>query len=299
MRTRGIILLVGVLLTLSSTASSDVITLTTTFIEVGKGGVVSKESSGLNVSIVNTGNVPALNVQTELMLPDGFTSKPVFPGTLEPNVTQYLYFPLTLPENVSPGRYPLVLSTHYTDANSYPFSTIAPTYFVYQTATPILLRGVLPEVTVSGDESSSFMFRIANTGKDPHNVSIRIYAPNELKLDKDATTVELLGREDKEVPFTLQSFGALPGSAYVILATAEYDEGGMHYSSLAGGMVKVTVKASVFELPSTSIIFGVAVLIVLAIVYLQIKGKGGKSGSPQSQNKKADAKVERSGGARS
>lgn len=246
------------------------IRISTTFNKIGDAGVIKRDSTLIDMKVSNTGDEAAHNMQLSLTMPEGFSTNQLFPGMLGVNQTFTGTFEVNVSENVKPGRYPMVLVTHYTDANSYPFSTVSPTYLVFEKPTPILMRGFMPEVSLEGETPAKVKLKVSNTDSKAHDVLIRMHLPNELKASPDSTTIKFAPKETKDVEVGVESFGALPGSNYVVFASLEYDDD-MHYSSVISGMIKVVAKEPTFKMPSTTILIIVGVLILLVVAYYQFK----------------------------
>jgi hypothetical protein len=225
----------------------------------------------MNLTVVNSGDEAAHDVQASLLLPDGFSSHTLFPGTMEPGIPYNGRFNVSANETVNPGLYPIVLKTHYTDANAYPFSTVSPAYLRYKTQTPIMLRGQISDLTLAGQGEKDLEVAFSNLDEKPHNVLVRLHIPDELKTGEYSEKLGIMAKDEGKVRIPLKSFGALPGSVYIIFASAEYDEGGLHYSSIASGKVEIVGKEEGgFQMP-TWIIGAVLAVLILAAVYYQVK----------------------------
>ena len=193
----------------------------------------------LNISVVNTGDEAAYDVQLSLMLPDGFEAEPIPVGLLPPNAPYADSFRVRVADSVKPGTYPAVLKTHYADANAYPFSTVSPAFIRYGQSTPNRLQGRLRELSLAGERTGELVLEAGNLDDRPHTVSVRLHLPDELVAEYYSRTVEVRPRGAEKVGFQVKSLGALPDSSYAVFATMEYDEGGLHYSSAAGGVVRI------------------------------------------------------------
>jgi hypothetical protein len=178
-------------------------------------------------------------------------------------------FNVAASSSVIPGVYPLVVKTHYADANAYPFSTVSPNFIRYRQPTPFKLRGTIKEVSLAGDSKKNLVLEVSNLDSKAHNLLVRFHLPDELAADYYSTEVNVQPRGTGKVSVPLKAFGALPGSSYVVFASMEYDEGGLHYSATAGGLVKVGAEEA-GGMPSW-LPLAVLALLVAAFIYTQIR----------------------------
>jgi len=243
------------------------------FIQIGvtvsSPDIVTENEIILNFSVSNTGDEAAHDVQVSLALPDGFTSEPVYMGVLEPNRPFSGGFRIVISDSVKPGTYPVVLTTHYTDANAYPFSTVSPTFIRYRRPTPIKLRGEVSEVKLYGEAEKDLTLKISNLDERPHKVGVRLHLPDELKATYYSTEVNVDARGVGTVTIPIRSFGALGGSSYLVFATMEYEQDGLHYASTASGMASILAEQEK-TLPNW-LPFAGLVLLVVAVVYTQLR----------------------------
>lgn len=260
------LLALTLLLSLMNCASATYIQLTS---NLGIESIVTGNSTIINVSIRNTGDEPAYNVQLTLRTPEGFETNDIYIGVLQPNTPYTGSFNVTI-SGALPGRYPLTLVTHYTDANSYPFSTTTASFMIYETVTPINIYGSMGSTEIQVDGSSEVTLSVRNMDSRPHELDLKFNLPDELSVDRMGDKVQLSPKGEKTLTFKVSSFGALAGSTYPIFTTLSYDEDGLHYSSIASGVIKIVEKKSAFSMPSWLPIAAIAVL-VLAFVYMQTK----------------------------
>jgi hypothetical protein len=233
--------------------------------------VVTEKNTTLNVTVMNSGNEAAYDVQLSLILPEGFTTEPIFAGVLQPNVPYMGSFRVGIDDSAKPGTYPVVVKTHYADANAYPFSTVTPTFIRYGQPTPFKLRGAIKEVSLVGDSKKDIVLEVSNLDNKPHDVLVRFHLPDELAADYYSTEAPVQPHGISEVRVPVKSFGALPDSSYVIFASMEYDEGGLHYSSTAGGMIKILAKEVVGDDMPSWVPLAVLVALIALFIYLQIR----------------------------
>ncbi len=208
------------------------------------------------VSVVNKGDEAACNVQAEFrsggasvladkvpQLPVGWTYKTI------------RNLPLKL---TTPGAYPLALVVHYTDANSYPFSSLTLQTFVFGREAPAPVFGRLSSATF--DKEGRLTLKLKNAGARPVAAAVSLVVPAELTADGAALKVSVGARAEASVSFTVKNFSALPGSTYQVYAVTEFDDGGLHYTAIAPGLVKIAAGQKFFGLDSWVYLAGLAVL---------------------------------------
>ncbi len=236
--------------------------------------VVSGENFSVDVSLKNSGDEAAYEVSLTPLLSDGFSSDNVFVGTLDYNSTFNGRFHINLGDNVPLGGYAFIVRTDYKDANGYPFSSISipPERLVIGKPSSSLVSGKINGVNLPVDGSKSTVLNVRNLDDREHDVKITLYLPRELDADIGETTLSLNPRDEKEFIFDVSSMGALEGSSYAIYALIEYEEEGMHYSSVATGIVRIVGAEEGFSIPGWAYIAVLSVVVLLFIVY-QFAGK--------------------------
>ncbi|MBD3416561.1 MAG: hypothetical protein GF416_05440 [Candidatus Altiarchaeales archaeon] len=231
--------------------------------------VISAGSQDLKATFTNLGDEPAYDVQASLLLPDGFQAQPVFIGLLQPNTPSTQAFSISIDESNIPGTYPIVVKTHYADANAYPFTTVYPFVVHYKQPAPTKVRGLVKEVSLPPEKKRDLVLEVTNLDAKPQTVSVRLYLPDEIVADQYETEISLDAQGTGSVSIPIKAFGALPGSTYVVFASLEYEEAGLHYSILSGGMVKVVEEEeeeTIEYLPMAALI-----LLVGMFLYMQVK----------------------------
>jgi len=265
---KSLILILVVLLASISNASATYIQISTT---ITTESVITKNETEINIQAVNLGDEPAYNVQLSLLLPHGFSSNYLYPKILYPNRTFTGTFKLNIDEDLKPGRYPIMLMVYYTDANSYPFTSISAVYLVYKEPTPVMLRANAMPIEIPHNGSGTLKIGIANIDNKPHNITLKLYLPNELRSNNYKEEIYLESSENKEIEFQISSLGALPGSTYIIFISMEYEDQ-LHYSSTASGTVTILKSESTADSKWKSwTLIGIAILLVLIFAYYQFK----------------------------
>ena len=264
---KSLILILVVLLASVLDVSATYIQLSTT---VSTENIITGNETDINIQIVNYGDEPAYNVQLSLLLPEGFSSNYLYPKILYPNRTFSGDFKVSIDENLKPGRYPPILIAYYTDANSYPFTSISAISLIYKEPTPMMLRAVVNPVEIQSNGNGTLKVVVANIDSKPHDISIRLYLPNEFKSDNYKNEIYLESGGDKQIEFHVSSLGALEGSTYIVLISMEYEDN-LHYSSTASGTIAISKSGNTVESKWKSSVIVVAVLLLIIFVYYQFR----------------------------
>ncbi len=262
---------------LTASVTATYISLST---QISTENLILSNETEVAIKLTNGGDEIAYDVKVSLVLSEEFSSDVLFAGNLAPNAPYEGNIAVGIPENSLPGEYALGVFTDYKDANGYGFSSVSPTSLFIKERTISKIFGTMDKIEIAGEETKEMKLKIRNTDTKQQTVKIKLFLPRELKADLDETEIALNSKEEKEQTFKISSFGALPGSTYVVFAALEYDENSVHYSSLSSGVVKVVEKKeSGFELPNMSIWIPAVVLVVLIIIFIlyQFIGKNGKN----------------------
>jgi len=228
--------------------------------------VLSKNQGQIQVSLSNSGNEAAYNVQLSLIT-DYFSSDPVHVGTLDVNKPFKTNITFSANQELKEGNYPVVLLTEYTDANGYPFSSVSPITLTYKNPYSSRVSGIFENVEISGKREKNLAIKLKNMDQVSRDVNVMLILPNELSSDVAGINVTLGSKEEKTITFKVSNFAGLEGSNYVVLASIEY-EGDHHYSSLASGMIKIIEGSNVLSLPKWLPIVGLTLSIIILVFYL-------------------------------
>lgn len=234
----------------------------------------------INISIKNLGDEPCYNVHLRA-LTLGNLSDHLFVGRIDPLESVNFSSKIILRKDLLEGEYMLVFLISYKDANGYPFSAI-----VFR-ATPIIVEEpTLSDVNLfletqplEEGESSYINLTILNNAKEPREVKIRLFAPREIRVEKETLELYLDAKELKKLRVNIRNFGGLSGSKYVLLAYLEYIKDSKHFIAYSPGMVEITSKekkskhSSLSPLFDGKFIFILIFLLLLGLLLLQIKRK--------------------------
>jgi len=251
------------------TVSATFISITTTITTDTMTGGIAKT----HVKLLNSGDETAYNVQVSLIT-DTFKTDQIYVGNLDPKIPFEGNLNITKTKEIPSGSYPLVVLTDYSDANGYPFSSVSPTYMTYKNPTVSKVSGAFSELSLSGKESKKIELTLRNLDSIKHDLKIKLILPRELKVEQEDKNLSIGSKEEKKLDFDVSSFSALAGSSYVVLASIEYDDNNLHYSSFAQTIIKIIEEGKVNTIPLPSYWpVGIAVVLILIFLYYQISGR--------------------------
>jgi len=216
------------------------------------------------VSAVNRGDEPAHNVQAEIhvgsrsALGDRLNQLPVA-GTYRSE--------FRLPVDLSaPGCYPLVLTMNYADANHYPFSALtAQTFVCGREAIPPVI-GQVENLAFWHD--GKLRVTLKNMGDHEIRATTRLIVPHELTVTEESRELMLRPKGETKSMFMLKNFSALQGSVYQVYVVSEFEDGDLHFTSVAPGTVTLADLPRIFGLRRDAVI---AILVVLVAVFIGVQ----------------------------
>jgi hypothetical protein len=225
---------------------------------------VEYELDNVEVSVSNLGDEPAKDVQISAELSGqkktGNLNKKVGINETVNNTFQFEIDGMN-------GQYPLIVTTEYSDMNSYPFSSTTVSLFsVGETAGSDIFGKIDP---VELKENVDLEIVLKNLGNEDREVDLKFVVPKELTLEKTEGKLMLEAGKEGELNLNLERFSALPGSTYLVYSIAEYDQGGIHFTSITSATVRV-VENKKFEMPIWMYFAGLVVLIG-AVIYYQYR----------------------------
>ena len=240
--------------------------------------VISSEEARITFSLNNSGDETAYRVALQPVLPEGFSSDVLYIRTLPPHQPVNSSIPLKINSSVIEGRYPVVLVLHYSDKNGYPFSVLFPESLNYNGGKSSKVQLALTTVEITGPSPVEFDVKVFNQDTKAHNVTVRLYTPNELTVDLLSQNMQLKKQSSMNLDNEIRSNGALYDSNYLILASASYVEDGKLYSSMAQGRVMI-VKPSGLQIgenvfmESQWLLILIVFIVMVVLVVLLLKQK--------------------------
>lgn len=218
----------------------------------------------VDLQLVNQGDEAAQNLSLRLVSAGQQIEVPG-PATLTPNQPQKIHLEMAV-EVPGPGTYPAVILVRFHDLNGYPFTSLANALYFKDRPTFAQVSGRGLPSTVAGEGEVNF--ELTALGQDPLKVAMRLFPPQELSLGREHLELEMPGRSKQNVSVPVKNFSALVGASYPILALLEYDLAGLHYSSVAIGMVTLAQPPSTVT-KLTPYLYVAAGLLVLLVAWLQ------------------------------
>lgn len=239
------------------------------FISLKTGTAVNVDKNVLDIKIVavNKGDESAFGVQAELLIA-GQSILLEKKQELTVDASYQVKTSIPLPYKL-PGNYPIILVMHYNDANMYPFSALTAQTFVVGKEGVSSLFGQLSSVVITHDGRVELVLR--NSGEHEIKAESRLIAPREITVINEKQTLIVSPRQERRINFSIRKFSALPGSTYQVFSVTEFDEGGLHYTCLAPGMVKIDEEN--FLVRYRIIIIIMITILVIAFVALQFVRK--------------------------
>lgn len=259
------IFLFSVLSLASQSVSASMISITTTITT----NVLTKNMTTAMLELMNSGDEAAYDVQASLLLPEGFESKPVFIGQINPYEPFEGNFTITFTERINKGKYPLAVLVDYTDTNGYPFSSVSSGHIIYETPTVSRIFGSMSELSLVEKESGRLVLLLKNLDETPHDTRIKLVLPAELKVVEGQRDVSIASKNEKEMYFDVTNLAGLEGSTYAVFASIEYDDDGLHYTSFAMGSIKIMKEKSL-----SIVWFLVMTFILLLSIFIHYKLRG-------------------------
>ncbi len=255
---KNIVLLLLIMLIAAQAADASYISIHST---------ISATDNETAIKVTNLGDEAAHNVQLSL---DINGQQDISPIKKQLGVKESFEWSAPLAFKLkNPGKYPIILTTSYQDANSYPFSAISVSMLDYGQSS---ISGIAANAGNIGlSEKGTLELGIKNLGETAKDASIRWIIPQELTINNNMLSLKLLPKEQKKVKFDIEKFSALSGSSYAVFAIIEYDEGGRHYTTTANGIVKVIERKNIFN--NQNLLIGSLAVLAAVFVYFQFKKK--------------------------
>ena len=170
----------------------------------------------------------------------------------------------------SPGHYPVIIKTHYRDANTYPFSALTAGFYDYKAPA---LSGVLiraDNLKIPSNGKGVIKFTVRNSDSVAHELDLVLHLPNELAVLEEDQQRSIGPRATEILQYTVENFSALDNSSYAVILIAEYEEGGQHYSTAGSMQVQVT-EPTAFSREMLWILLAVGALVIVLLVVVRVR----------------------------
>lgn len=227
---------------------------------------VSGNTLRCSVKAINHGDEDARDVQVEAdVLGEVLKGEKVPSLAPKEMCSSEFDFPLAIQV---PGKYPVVVTVRFSDANGHPFSSITCSDFSWKEDTSSGLFGEIKNVRILN--KSSLRLMLSNMDEKKHDLKIRIIAPREFTVRPSAKQFVIEGRHRAGLGFTMDNFAALPGSRSPVFAACEYEEEGRHYLVILNGMIDVVAEPVLGKFGEPPL-FVLLIVTIGAVIVLQFR----------------------------
>ncbi len=238
-------------------------------IEIGSGAELLQNKLKVSVRVTNKGDESAGNVKTSIEA-GGRRIYGKARKVLAPNE----HFTEEFTNEVSfekPGRYPVLISVDYTDANQYPFNAMTINYADYGDAPNARVTGNIGVLDVSDRERMKVS--VKNVDEVQRKVSVRLVTSKEFAVSDKVQEIDLSPGEEKKLIFDIRNNGGLSGSTYPVFALITYEDAAYHYMNLTSGSIMV-IKRGVWHIIKAplAILLGIILSIILLFYLAKLKG---------------------------
>ena len=265
------LVLLAVVCALAAPAAAGTISIT-----ISQDVAVSGDNLVANLKVGNSGDEAALSVTPSLRFGDKVV-RGKGKESLAPNTS--FEETLTLPVgSLGEGRWPYRIAVDYTDQNQYPFQALQTQSVLVGNPAPA--KVVVPTIK-SGDiaGSGTLTLTVKNLTADPRTARVSVFVPEGLEATDPIREVKLDPWKQQDITVPITNRTALGGSRYPVFVVAEYDDGAVHESAVAQGIVSVIEAQSFFSRNTRFLWIGAGVLVALWLAILVRRGVGRSAGA--------------------
>ena len=245
-------------------------------ITISQGVAVSADKLMVNLKVGNSGDEAALSVTPSLRFGDQVV-RGKGKESLAPNTS--FEETLTLPVgSLGEGRWPYRIAVDYTDQNQYPFQALQTQAVIVGSPPPA--KVVVPTIKsadIAG--SGTLTLTVKNLTADPRTARVSVFVPEGLEATDPVREVKLDGWKEQDLTVPITNRTALAGSHYPVFVVAEYEDGAVHQSAVAQGMVSVIEAQSFFSRNTRLLWIGAGVLIALWLAVVVMRSAGRSAGA--------------------
>ncbi len=182
---------------------------------------------------------------------------------------------LTLPAtHAGDGRWPYRVTVDYTDANQYPFQ--ASHVSTVEVGSPPPAKVVVSEIQAPAlSTSGSYQVKVKNLTATPRTAALAVVVPEGLEIPTPPPPVELAAWEEKTISGSIINRTTLAGSRYPVFVSVQYDDGAVHQTAVAQGIVEILAPRSFFAQRQQALWIGAGILVVLWIGFILWRRPGG------------------------
>ena len=225
--------------------------------------VVVDEKKGLKISVDNSGDESAKNVQIHIDFAGETLSGPRWDILKPKEEKSHTFFIETLP--TTPGLHPAYVTVDFADLNMYPFTALDVTLINAGAASkPARLFGKIDnEVFIK--KTGKLSFTLKNLDEEAKHVSVRVFGPKELSFDKNVPMMDLPAGESIEKSLKVTNFSALAGAGYPVFLVFEYELDNAHYTYALKSHITVQAGGISNSSRKTVTIIGIVVLVFASL----------------------------------
>ena len=232
-------------------------------ITIGQRAELRGETLVVKTTVGNTGDEAAKSVAANLRFGDKQV-RGKLRDELQPNANFEEELSIAT-GTLGEGRWPYQIAVDYADANLYPFQALLVTTTVVGNPPPAKLS--VPEIKSSGiADSGPLDIKFKNLAAADREVSYRVVVPEGLEATEPTGTIQLKGWAEDSTSVTVVNRTALAGSRYPVFVAVEYEDGGMHQSVVAQGLVEIVAPRNFWEENQVLLIGGAGLLLAVWLV---------------------------------
>jgi hypothetical protein len=193
-------------------------------------------SAPIEASLRNFGDEDAYRGVVTVAYPPALRMPPLQFDRISPGAPAVSSANASVDGGALPGTYQAVFSLVFRDRNDYPIYIEFDSSFDAGKATSSDVTGSLADTAFIVGESGTLRLKVTNSGAATRNVSIRMFVPSGLDLDRSRDTLALAAGESRTLEYAVSNVMAIPGSGFTAFAVMEYDDDA-HHSSKAKAVV--------------------------------------------------------------
>jgi hypothetical protein len=229
----------------------------------------------VRVSATNKGDEPAHNVRINAQVGETVVNS-LIQDMLKPTNRYEQEWGVELKFEKA-GRYPVIVTVEYTDANQYPFTALTVVFLDYKEKA---IGRIVSQVETlelvtrgKGEGKGSLKVAVKNLEAKEHKVHLRLLLPKDFAPVPAKTEVISVGSE-KIVVFDVQNLSGLPGSQYQAYVLMEYENEQYHYTHLQGSRVVISSEKGIPDSARIGLVAAAVALVGIAIYANRNRRKG-------------------------